>query len=185
MSVSVPAHLKERFDAIERLEKGRALPSPWRSNGSFAVGGLTDVGFADSADLVICLSSTGRGLFDCISGSRVARDDDPEFEFDTGNLTVEGIGPLARTRIRTAGMYGGGLASGTHDGWAVEPHPFAFPEQVLIVSPPGQTMLWTAKGEEMHLTKLADYEIRAFGFSPTGRSFVLATSSDLLIFVRD
>jgi hypothetical protein len=185
MSVSVPARLKERFDAIERLEKGRALPSPWRSNGSFAVGGLTDVGFVDSSDLVICLSSTGRGLFDCISGSRVARDDDPEFEFDTGNLTVEGIGPLAGTAIRTAGMYGGGLASGTHDGWAVEPHPFAFPEQVLIVSPPGQTMLWTAKGEEMHLTKLADYEIRAFGFSPTGRSFVLATSSDLLIFVRD
>ena len=81
--------------------------------------------------------------------------------FDAGNLLVEGIGSLSNARIRTAGLCGGGLASGTSDGWSVERHPFAFPEQALIVSPPRQTMLWTAKGEDMKLTKLIDYEIRA------------------------
>jgi len=38
----------------------------------------------------------------------------------------------------------------------------------------------------MNLTKLGGFitEIRTFGFSPTGLSFVVATSSDVIIFSR-
>jgi hypothetical protein len=154
---------------------------------SRAVGGLTDVGFADSTDLLICVSSSGRGVFDCMTGTRVARDYGSEFEFDAGNLLVEGIGTLDGKKIRTAGIAGGGLATGTQDGWGVQRHPFAFPEEQLFVGPPGQTMLWTQRGVEMHLSKLGGFitEVRAYGFSPTGRTFVVATSSDVMMFARD
>lgn len=186
MNVQVPPHLLARFAALERLSAERALPAPWQPPIEYAVGGLTDVGFGDSSDLLICVSGQGRGLFDCISGTLVARDQGKVFEFDIGNLLVEGLGPLEGQKIRTAGLAGGGLAHLTHDGWGVERHPFAFPDEQLFVSPPGHGMLWTPKGEKIRLCKLTGFitELRAFGFSPTGRTFVVATSSDVAMFRR-
>jgi hypothetical protein len=187
MALRVPKHLQERFKFLEELPIQRTLPAPWKASGVFAVGGLTEVGFADSSDLILCISSSGRGVFDCTTGSRLARDESTAFGFDLGNLVATGIGPLAGRQIRTAGLSGGGLASSTRDGWNVERHPFSFPDEELFVCPPGQTMLWTRAGETANLTKLGGFvtALRAFGFSPTGRAFVIATSSDLMIFVRD
>ncbi|UPT62529.1 MAG: hypothetical protein M0D54_19595 [Hyphomonadaceae bacterium JAD_PAG50586_4] len=187
MSVKIPSHLKERFGALERLPIASALPAPWIGPTNISVGGLTDVGFGNSSDLLICISSNGRGVIDCLAGSKVARDDSEEFAFDAGNLLVAGIGPLAEQQIRTAGLAGGGLASGANDGWNTQRHPFTFPDEQVFVAPPGQTMLWTRQGEEMRITKLGGFvtEVRAFGFSPTGRSFVIATSSDVIVFRRD
>ena len=84
-------------------------------------------------------------------------------------------------------MAGGGLAARTLDGWSVEKHPFAFPEEQLFVAPPGQSMLWTPRGEKIRLSKLGGFvtELRAYGFSPTGRTFVVATSSEVMMFARD
>ncbi|MCE9530601.1 MAG: hypothetical protein K8T89_05655 [Planctomycetes bacterium] len=187
MAVRIPEHLKKRFEFLEGLRVEHTLPAPWRAAGTFAVGGLTEVGFADSSDLLICVSSAGRGVFDCMASDRIARDDSEDFEFDSGNLLVAGIGPLEGQRIRTAGISGGGLASTARDGWGVERHPFSFPDDELFFCSPGQTMLWTRPGETPRLTKLGGFvtELRAFGFSPTGRSFVIATSSDVLIYVRE
>jgi len=186
MAVRIPEHLQARFNLLDRLPIQRTLPAPWRAVGAFAVGGLTDVGFGDSSDLILCVSSSGRGVFDCTAGSRVARDDGRDFEFDLGNLTVAGIGPMAGQRVRTAGLSGGGPARRTIDGWNVEQHPFSFPAEELFFCAPGDTMLWTRAGETPRLTKLGGFvtQLRAFGFSPTGRAFVIATSSDLLIFIR-
>jgi len=133
------------------------------------------------------MSADGLGVFDCSTGARVARDRDGDFEFDAGNLLVSGIGPLGGQRVRTAGLAGGGLAASTHDGWSVERHPFAFPDAELFIAPPGQSMLWTQQGKEVRLCKLGGFvtELRAYGFSPTGRSFVIATSSDVMTFTRD
>ena len=186
MPVQIPSHLKERFDALERLPFESAMPPPWKGPTYIAVGGLTDVGFGDSSDLLICISSAGRGVIDCLTGIKVARDDGETFAFDRENLLVAGLGPLAERQIRTAGLAGGGLASGTSDGWNVERHPFAYPSEQLFVAPPVQTMLWTPNDDEMRLTKLGDFAsgLTAFGFSPTGRSFIVATSSDVTIFSR-
>jgi hypothetical protein len=186
MAVCIPSHLKERFDALERAPMAPALPKPWGSPKTIAVGGLTEVGFGDSSDLLVCISSSGRGVVDCLTGEKIARDDDQDFYFDEGNLLVAGLGPLSGKQIRTAGLAGGGLPSGTKDGWSAQRHQFSFPNEQVFVSPPGQTMLWTRQGDEMHITKLGGLatDLRAFGFSPTGRSFVIATSSDVTDFSR-
>ena len=48
-------------------------PAPWK-RVDHAVGGLTDIGFADDTDLLVTLSGQGRGIYDCTSGERLERD---------------------------------------------------------------------------------------------------------------
>jgi hypothetical protein len=182
----VPPHLRARFDALNELPPMTMPPEPWRRVAAFAVGGLTSVGFGESSDLLLAASSAGRGLFDCRNGSLLARDDAKDFSFDIGNLLVEGIGSLARERVRMSGIYGGGLACCTPDGWAIERHPLSWPDDELILSPPSQSMLWSPPGQPVTLTKLAGFisQVHAFGFSPTGRSLVVATAADILVFGR-
>jgi len=161
-------------------------PEPWKQVTIAAVGGLTGIGFDESADLLLAASGAGRGVFDCRTGTLLARDADDEFVFDIGNLLLGGIGPLAGKRVRMSGIYGGGLACRTADGWSIERHPLAWPDDELILSPPGQSMLWSPPEQPMKLTKLAGFtsEVRAFGFSPTGQSLVVATAADISIFGR-
>jgi hypothetical protein len=181
----VPPHLEVRFAALDGLPPGTIPPDPWKKVATFAVGGLASVGFDESSDLLLVTSSAGRGVFDCVHGVRLARDSG-DFDFDIGNLTVAGIGPVAGKLIRVAGLDGGGLSWGTTDGWGIERHPASWPEDVFFLSPPGHSMLWSPAGQPLRLTKLAGFisEVRAFGFSPTGRTLVVATASDIWVFGR-
>lgn len=181
---AAPKHLRSRLTMIDKLERSQP-PPPWRVVTRVAVGGLEGVGFADAAELLLVISSSGTGVFDCRSGERVARDESSDL--DSVNLVASGIGPLAGQRVRMAGLNGGGLPNGTSDGWGIELYPPSWPDEELVLSQPGQTMLWTKPGQQVSLTKLGGFvtEIRAFGFSPSGRSLIIATSSDLEIFGRD
>lgn len=183
----VPPHLRARFDALRDLVPiPTAVPEPWNRIVVVPVGGLTSVGFAESSDLLLAASSAGRGVFDCRTGTLLARDDNDRFSFDVGNLLVEGIGPIAEYQIRMSGIFGGGLPRQTADGWSIEGYPLSWPDDELILSPPGQSMLWSPPKQPVNLTKLSGFisEVRAFGFSPTGRSLVVATAADISIFGR-
>lgn len=181
----IPPHLKARFELLDALALDAQPPAPWKSVGLAAVGGLTSVGFYGSCDLLLAASSSGLGVFDARTGQRLARNAGP-FELDLGNLLVKGIGPLADKQVRMSGIYGGGLACQTADGWAMEVVPLSWPDEEIILSPPGQSMLWCPTDQPMKLHKLAGFvtEVRAFGFSPTGSCFVVATSADIAFFSR-
>jgi hypothetical protein len=182
----VPKHLKARVQMLDRLESFTP-PPPWRSVAVLSVGGLQDVGFAPSSDLLLATSVNGLGVFDCLAGRRLARDDDQDLEIDAAHLTIVGIGPIEGITIPLAGIHGGGLPAMTADGWNVERYPLAWPDEQLFLSPPGETMLWTPPGKATAITKLAGFisEIRAFGFSPTGKSLVVATSADITVYARN
>ena len=125
-------------------------------------------------------------MFDCSSGERIARDPSKEFEHDTGNLLAPGIGPVASQRLRTAGLHGGGLAVTTADGWSLNLLTLSWPHHSLFLTPPGHWLYGPAFDRPGDATKLAiESKIRAFGFSPTGRAFIVATSSDLSVFSRN
>lgn len=156
-------------------------PRPWRQIQTFAVGGLLEVGFAPDSDLLLVVSSQGRGLIDCLSGERIARDYEPPDDawYDEGHLRARGIGPLQSEWIRLAGLHGGGLLTIQRDGWSVESIPLDWPQTCLLLVPP-RSDIYDPKGR---FTKLAvEYSPIAFGFSETGASLVFATSSDLTIF---
>ena len=181
----VPEHLRERFRYLDSLAPAETI-LPWRRSGIVAVGGLWHVGFAPHSELLLVLSVSGRGVVDCATAEKLSRDDE-EYYPDVGPLEADGIGPLEGQTIHVAGIDGGGLARSTADGWMIELHPLSWPEEELFLCPPGQTMLWQPAGVEPALLKLKPLPstLVAYGFSPTGHSLVIATSSEIEIFYRD
>lgn len=185
MTGGVPSHLRSRFAYLDSLDPSGVLPDPWREVGVIHVGGLWHIGFPDHSDLMLIISVSGRGVVDCATGTKIARDDQEYFPA-LGSLEAEGIGALENQPIRIAGIQGGALSRFASDGWSVDLHPLSWPNEVLFLSPPGQEMIWTPEGVEAQLWKLPPLasSMVAFGFSPTGKSLVVATSSDVQIFHR-
>ena len=86
-----------------------------------AVGGLTDLGFSKSSPYLLVISSQGRGVIDCQTGEKVARDYDEMGDwFNPQQLLCQGIGPLASEWIQTCGINGGGLPWGNEFGESIE-----------------------------------------------------------------
>jgi hypothetical protein len=164
-------------------------PAPWTAVPPIAVGGLTHLGVsaADGVELVLAISQGGRGLFND-QGTLVARDADEPVEswLDEFGLEAVGIGPLADRRVRVAGLAGGGLPTSTRDGWHVSSLPIDWPHDLVILEPPGCRALWQGHERGCVAVFANDAcELRAYGFSPSGRMLVLASSADLRLYVRD
>jgi len=182
--------LRERFLAAPVLPP----PPPWQPmlDNTTAIGGLMGIGFAidpDSGhDLVMTVSHDGHGLFDAVTGEKIARDRDPDPDTSTPDaspdLTCPGLGPITGTPVRIAGLHGGGLHRITTDGWSLD-----------VVNPdwPNDRVLLTADGDIYndppgqgwwHIFHSTRSTLRAAGFSPTGCTLAVATSSDLTLWTR-
>jgi hypothetical protein len=176
-------HLDPVRDKIRRSAI-TAPPEPWSFVASIAIGGLTELGFANDSELLLVLSSQGRGIIDCSTGEKVARDRDESNQqlwFGKDCVTAIGFGPLEGSEIRVSGLVGGGLPIQTHDGWNVD---------ALAIDWPDTSLLLLGKYESIYqpsslFWKLAiERETRAFGFSYTGRSLLYAISSGITIWKR-
>lgn len=161
----------------------------WIHKNTFAIGGLENVGYASEQDLLIILSSHGQGVFDCIKGERIARqnnDSDWWQNFNQVTNSIAGFDVLENIEISTYGLYGGDhLPKATTDGWTLtiskseaDDKPFEnyLVQKIYLVSPD--------KKEKIFVVKDGACELRAFGFSDTGKSFIVALSCDLTIYSR-
>jgi hypothetical protein len=161
------------------------VPYPWKLVATFAVGGLRSVGFDRESENLLIVSSQGRGVIDCLTGEKVARDYEEFYENET-SLEAQGIGILSDRTIRMSGLFGGGLPSITEDGWRIECVTLKWPEQMLILLPPSSHLYGSVTGHPDTMTKIfEDSCIRAYGFSYTGKSLIIATTSDVTVFVRE
>ncbi|MEV4190539.1 hypothetical protein [Streptomyces toxytricini] len=170
-----------------------SAPAPWQPlSSSIAIGGLLGVGFAihpeSGRDLVMVVSSAGHGLFDSVTGERIARDRDPDPAGSTPDahrdLACPGLGPLAGTPVRIAGLFGGGLHSTTPDGWTLDVVRPDWPHDRVILSADGGANRGPAGGTWWHVFHSERSELRAAGFSPSGLTLAVATSSDLTLWTR-
>lgn len=144
-------------------------------------GGLRSVGFDRDSELLLVISASGKGVFDCRTGIKLARDSKDEDE-DVVLLEAPGIGPLAGKTLRMSGLFGGGLPRGTRDGWRVEL--VEEPTFVMLYEP--NAMLPRPADRSVYGRKLLIGEpVRAYGFSYTGKSLVIATPADITIYSRD
>jgi hypothetical protein len=161
-------------------------PRPWRTIGRVAVGGLRSIGFDRNSELFLVVSSAGRGVIDGVSGSKVARDDSEYYEGELA-LEAEGIGPLTGSTLRVAGLFGGGLPTMTTDGWSVEAVPLRWPVTEILLLEPYASLYDSLQGRPSRFHKLRSESetVRGYGFSYSGRTLVLATSSDVTIYGRD
>jgi hypothetical protein len=176
-------HLKPLKEKLLSLSIGQ-VPQPWKQVTMLAVGGLRSVGFDRESENLLVVSSQGRGVIDCLTGEKVARDYEEFYENET-SLEAQGIGILSDRTIRMSGLFGGGLPSITEDGWQLECITLKWPEQMLILLPPSSDLYGSVTGHPDTMTKIfEDSCIRAYGFSYTGKTFIIATTSDATIFVR-
>ncbi|WP_424871997.1 hypothetical protein [Streptomyces sp. SAI-229] len=188
--------------AYQRAMRGRLLaapvvpaPEPWQpvfeSPYGVPVGGLLGIGFAthpgSGHDLVMVVSFDGHGLFDAVTGERLARDRDPEDGAPdaVADLSCPGLGPVAGSRVRVAGLFGGGLHTTTADGWTLEVVTPAWPNDRVLLSSDGGLPHAGPHGERWwHIFHSDHSTLRAAGFSPSGRTIAVATSSDLFLWTR-
>jgi hypothetical protein len=161
-------HPRAVIDAV-RAAPARDEGSVFRRTGVHAVGGLRGAGNVAGTDLWLVVSSNGSGLFDALTGERVARDPSSPAGYPT---ETRGIGPARDAIVRVAGIDGGSLPCRTSDGWEL-----AFDERAgLWLVPPG--------GAPIEVLRVRLDEARVLGVSETGRSFVVGDAASLYTFAR-
>ncbi|OKI11752.1 hypothetical protein [Streptomyces sp. CB03911] len=171
-----------------------APPAPWRPvlDNRTPIGGLQGIGFGihpdNGRDLVMVVSTDGHGLFDAVTGEKIARDRDPDPDTstpdDSRDLTCPGLGPLAGTPVQIAGLFGGGLHSGSGDGWAVDVVAPEWPREQVILSTDGGLHRGEMGRSWWHVFHSSYSTLRTAGFSPSGRTLAVATSSDLTLWTK-
>jgi hypothetical protein len=178
------------YKHLEPLKKKLLLlsiatpPTPWKLISTVAIGGLRSVGFDSNSDNLLVVSSQGRGVLDCLTGEKTARDYDEYYENEV-SLEAKGIGILSNRVIRISGLFGGGLPVSTEDCWRLESVTLKWPEQMIILLPPKSYLYGSLSGRTDDMTKVVeDSCIVTYGFSCTGQSFVVATTSEINIFNR-
>ncbi|MDT0308360.1 hypothetical protein RM780_15525 [Streptomyces sp. DSM 44917] len=183
--------LRERFLAAPLAP----APPPWRPAfrpyPAMPIGGLLGIGFAahpeTGADLVMVVSVGGHGLFDAATGTLLARDRDPDPDIAEPagpDLTCPGLGPLAGTPIRIAGLHGGGLHATTDDGWTLDVVSPDWPHHRILLSTDGGLCHGPTGGCWWHIHHTTHTTLRTTGFSPTGHTLAIATSGDLTLLTR-
>jgi len=87
---------------------------------------------------------------------------------DDGQQPVcTGIGPLAGTAVRVTSIWGGGLIRVSEDGWSIDIVPVDWPEQRVILQPPGCDVMTEHLAANCVLVVVPETEVRATGFDPT------------------
>ncbi|MFJ8908272.1 hypothetical protein ACIRIU_25255 [Streptomyces sp. NPDC102351] len=207
MKKAAPVEQAERefeLSAYQQTMRNRLLaapvvppPAPWRPvfehTYGTSVGGLLGIGFAShpesSHDLVMAVSHDGHGLFDAVTGEKIARDRAPNPEDSTpdavADLSCPGLGPITGSRVHIAGLFGGGQHTTTEDGWHLGVVTPAWPNERILLSIDGGLPHAGPHGEKWWHIFHSNYStFRAAGFSPSGQTIAVATSSDLSLWTR-
>ncbi len=174
---------RKRLRKILVKAKNQSCPDNWEFE-QFTVGGLTEVGFSKkNENLLLVISSNGRGLIDCSKFKKIERDYNDDFEIDYSDLTCLGIGGLKDENIRIAGLHGGGLPIGNSDGDSLEIMALDWPK-VDIVFQPNWASIYLERDSEKCFRIYSPDTLKVYGFSQTGNYFVIGTSNNLLIFKK-
>ncbi|MCA9987977.1 MAG: hypothetical protein KDE59_26915 [Anaerolineales bacterium] len=174
-------NLMKRWEA--GLDSG--LPAPWQKCPLFHVGGVTEVGLSSDGQYLLVISYHGRGVFDCRTGIKVARDRDETFDawLDAEQGLAQGIGPLAGQNIPIVGGFvGSALPAATQDGWRLERLDIESKMELVWATPPGEKDGFLSGG---CYYKLWDWDpVFAAGFSQNGATCVIACSNTIDIWSR-
>jgi hypothetical protein len=173
--------------------KEQQPPKPWNlrlEHDVYAIGGLIEVGYAKDSDYLLVISWNGRGVFDCspnVDDRKIALDSDMEGFYkdiwrDSKYLTAVGIGILDQEKINLAGLWGGCLPIQSGDGWHLTIAYPNWPSADVILCPPDCVLF--GKGQDSCVKVSTCGTFIAAGFSPTGKSFIVAQSHTLEIFSR-
>lgn len=179
----LPEALWPVVDEIAKRPVG-ALSDPWRLIGDVAVGGLVAVGFESGSERLLIVGGAGQTIVDCITGQRLFRDRERD-GYCAETLSAHALDQISSDTIRMGGLHGGGLRSVTADGWSVDALAIKWPRHFFILNFPGSDVFISKLGRVPEFNVVAhDYQARAFGFSWTGRTLILADGAGVRIWGR-
>jgi hypothetical protein len=184
----------EHLDYIKKMLIAAPLRKscgPWQLIAERAIGGLLAVGFERSSEDLLIISTNGQSVLDCTSGILLSRDN-KEKSYDNHQLYGRRLDNPKAPQIDMAGISGGGLKRETPDGWTIDSFPVEWPKSYLVLQPPGASIYMNAPkfleykkdGTFCLLWKGVESGV-AFGFSWTGKTLVLATTSEIYVWARD
>lgn len=181
------------FDTIAKELSGAFTVNEtveWKRSAEVVVGGLIAVGFFEgrespNLDKLLAVGSKGQTIIDCQSGDVVYRNRDHDgYSHDT--LTAWDLSGVNSDPVRMSGVGGGGLKRFTSDGWSVEAIPIAWPIYYYVLQHPGSSIFSDYKLGRKPKFDLLDYDYQqmAWGFSNSGNSLLLTSSSDVILWSR-
>jgi hypothetical protein len=173
---------KKRLQNLVIQTKEIDEPNGWRKT-VFAIGGLSEIGFSKQIpNLLLVVSSQGRGVIDCQKSELIERDDDTNWDWiDSYEMTAQGIGVLSNEKILVSGLHGGGLPLMNKNGDGLLYMATEWPIIDIIFEPNFKSIHKENEVKECFRI-FHDYELRTYGFSYDGETFVIATSSEINIY---
>jgi hypothetical protein len=173
---------KKRLQNLVNQTKEIDEPNGWRKT-VFAIGGLSEIGFSkQNPNLLLVVSSRGRGVIDCQKSELIERDDDTNSDWiDSYEMTAQGIGILSNEKILVSGLHGGGLPLMNKNGDGLLYMATEWPIIDIIFEPNFKSIYKENEVKECFRI-FHDYELRTYGFSYDGETFVIATSSEINIY---
>lgn len=171
-----------RLQNLVDQTKTSDVPAGWQKK-TFLVGGLSEVGFSKKhPELLLIISSQGRGVIDCSKLELIERDYDTSWEWiDSCELWAMGIGKLLGEKIIVGGLHGGGLPASTKEGNYIQFMATNWPIIDLIFEPNFKSVYKEDQAKDCFRI-FHDYELRAYGFSFDGNYFIIATSSEVNVY---
>lgn len=175
---------KRLMKMINRISCNEQLLG-WKKLGKYAVGGLLEIGFSRQQELLLVISSQGRGVFDCRTGEKIFRCHEESYDNpNEQSLKSLGIGPLAEELIDLVGIYGGGLPTINKHGDSLISIAPNWPKTDIIFCEHYGSIY--NENTCKHCTVLAsEYEIRAYGFSWQGNVLIYATSDGFTLYRKN
>jgi hypothetical protein len=153
------------------------------------VGGLREAGFIENTEYLLVLGSQGRTIFNCQTGEKVERDRQDyyteKWNFKTG--LIEGIGRFQEKKIICGGFeYPDPISKSTSDNWQINISKEMRPDYKKDMRQAEVMYLVNNAQSKKVKMNVFHYSItRAYGFSKTGKSFVLTESDGLTIWIKD
>lgn len=161
----------------------------WNKIGHHAVGGLREVGFVENTDYLLVLGSNGRTIFNCITNEKTARDRQDYYsenwDYNTG--IIEGVGLFEGKKIICGGFeFPDPTLKETNDSWSIKIKKELRPNYKNELQRAEVMFLFNSKTSREIEVEVFHYSItRAYGFSNTGRSFIIAHSHGVDIWTRN
>jgi len=173
---------KFRLQNLVDQTKKDETPTGWKKE-TFSIGGLSNVGFSkEFPEMLLVVSSEGRGVIDCSKFELIERDYDDSWEWmDMYELWSMGIGALSNEEIVVGGIHGGSLPFLNKYGDSIQFMATQWPIVDLIFEPKNKS-LYKEKEVKDCFRIFHDYELKAYGFSYNGDYFITATSSEVNIY---
>lgn len=161
----------------------------WKKIGYQPVGGMREAGFIETTDYLMVLGSQGRTILNCLTNKKIERDRQDYYlenwNSDTG--IIEGIGIFKDKEIICGGFeYPDNLPKSTNDSWIIhiqDENRINYKGNLKVAK---VMYMFNQRFDTKIEVNVFHYSItRAYGFSPTGKTFVIAEPEGITIWIRN